>query len=847
MLSVLRFLAVVFVLALPVAAQEPTQTDYTQWDKVATSAEKAVADGNNAPDSQLSALRAELVKWRTEFTQAQGANGDQITVVKDQIAALGPAPAEGATEDAAIAQRRKELTDTLAKLQAPGLSATEASSRADGIIKNIDKITRERQADKLLRLSPSPVNPANWSAGWDTLRWMVGWILDETLTRFGQPMNFETMRDNAPLIAGLLVVAFVLILRGSAWMGRITRWLLAKTAMRGGQLVSSVVSIGQVVLPVAGALMLTSALKLTTLFGPIVTEFFVMLPAVMAISIGMWWLGARIFPADPKVPSVLGFTGARRAEGQIHATALGVLFSLELLVERWIGPRAEDYLGGYGQVTAAKAREVADRAQEALSVLQAPLLIAAGIALFRLGQMIRRNLAVLETKDDAALFQIKLIRWVANLTIAVGVVGPALGLIGYISAASALVWPTIATLALLALVIVAQNYIADLYAILTKSEDHRDEMLVPILVGFGFTLLALPVLMLIWGARPSDLVEMWTNFIDGFSVGGVKLSPGVFLTFVVVFAIGYSLTRLVQGALRTSILPKTSLDRGGQTAIISGTGYVGVFLAALLAISIAGINLSSLAIVAGALSVGVGFGLQTIVQNFVSGIILLVERPISEGDWIKVGAEQGIVKAISVRSTRIETFDKSEVIIPNATLIAGQVTNMTKTNRTGRVLIPVGVAYGSDTRKVEKVLLDIAQDHPLVMMNPAPSIVFIGLGADSLNFEIRAILSDVGFANSVKTEMLHRIVERFTEEQIEIPFAQRDLWLRNPDKLAEALATEEGGRHAAAWTAAAAPKRTGITPYQTEGRKPDDPRLRDDSDGGQLENNDGSEDGDERN
>ncbi len=787
MISALRILLLALFLALPAAAQEAVGPDYDAWEQTAARADEILADGT-ATDAQLSDLRAQIVKARNEFVAAQGANADQIETLRNQIAALGPAPAEGESEDATIAARREELNERLARLQAPGITAGEAASHADGVIRKIDRITRDRQADKLLRLSPSAANPVNWPAAVSLFRWMGVWIYEETVWRFTRPINFETLRNNAPLIVGLLIVAGLLLARGGRWMGWLNEWLLTKTAMRGRELISGVVSIGQVVLPVIGAVLLTTALSSTAFFGPIMLRLFELMPVVLLIILQAWWLGGRVFPTRPGVSSALNLAEEGRTEGRFHAVMLGLATGLQVLLIDWIVPRAQDYLGGAGNVSADKAQEVAQRADAAISVLQVPLQIFAALVLFRMGQLLRKQGSLRREQDEDTAFRYKLLHWVGYAAIVIGICAPVLGVIGYVSAANALIWPAILSLGLLALVAVIQSFLAELYVMFGRGDETRREGLVPVLAGFVLMLAAMPILALIWGARIEDMAELWTSFRTGVSFGGVRISPTVFLTFAVVFAIGYMVTRLLQGALKSSILPKTTIDKGGQNAIISGLGYVGIFLAALLAISSAGIDLSSLAIVAGALSVGIGFGLQNIVSNFVSGIILLIERPISEGDWIEVGTQQGVVRAISVRSTRIETFDRAEVIVPNADLISGQVTNWTRGNKTGRVIVPVGVAYGSDTRKIEGILREIAENHPLVMMNPEPRALFVGFGADSLNFEIRAILSDVNFKMQVLSDMNHQIAARFTAEGIEIPFAQRDIWLRNPEALRPAPA-----------------------------------------------------------
>ncbi len=253
---------------------------------------------------------------------------------------------------------------------------------------------------------------------------------------------------------------------------------------------------------------------------------------------------------------------------------------------------------------------------------------------------------------------------------------------------------------------------------------------------------------------------------DGVTLGGVRLSASVIITFTAVFALGFGLTRLIQTILRGTVLPRTRLDAGGKNAVLAGVGYLGFAVAGLAAVSAAGLNLSSLAIVAGALSVGIGFGLQNIVSNFVSGIILLVERPVKEGDWIEVGAFSGYVKGISVRSTEITTFDRASVIVPNSDLIAGTVLNRTHTGMSGRLQVPISTTYDADPRKVEAILIEIAEQHPLILEDPAPRVLFLALGADTMDFELRCWLRDVNFSLSARSDLNFEIMERFKADNI---------------------------------------------------------------------------------
>jgi small-conductance mechanosensitive channel len=253
-------------------------------------------------------------------------------------------------------------------------------------------------------------------------------------------------------------------------------------------------------------------------------------------------------------------------------------------------------------------------------------------------------------------------------------------------------------------------------------------------------------------------------------------------------------SRAVQTILLDEALPRYNIHKGVQLSIARLVNYAILCIGCLVLLQVMGASLTSLTIFGGALSVGIGFGLQTIVNNFASGLILLFERPIKVGDTIQLATELGKVKKLGLRSTIIQTFDNAEIVIPNSDLISGQVTNWTLAERRARLKLSVGVAYGSDIEKVLKILLSVAEEHPMILATPPPRALLLDFGASSLDFELRVWVADFDDRRLVQSELNQEINSEFTDAGIEIPFPQTDLHLRTiDDEAADVLRMPEIG------------------------------------------------------
>jgi potassium efflux system protein len=264
-----------------------------------------------------------------------------------------------------------------------------------------------------------------------------------------------------------------------------------------------------------------------------------------------------------------------------------------------------------------------------------------------------------------------------------------------------------------------------------------------------------------WGVQSDDLASSVRAAFFGVTFGGVTISLSSVVFSLVLFALVYGATRGLQYWLDTRYLPHTNLDTGLRNSIKTSLGYVGFIIAVALALGYLGLSFEKLAIVAGALSVGIGFGLQSIVNNFVSGLILLWERAIRVGDWIVVGDEQGFVRRINVRSTEIETFDRAMMIVPNSNLITGVVKNWVRTDRVGRLKISLSVQSGADPDKVRDLLIGAAKAHDLVLSIPAPQVLLTSLEAAAYKYDLLAYVDDVETSQRVKSELLFEIHRRF--------------------------------------------------------------------------------------
>jgi small-conductance mechanosensitive channel len=300
--------------------------------------------------------------------------------------------------------------------------------------------------------------------------------------------------------------------------------------------------------------------------------------------------------------------------------------------------------------------------------------------------------------------------------------------------------------------------------------------LTPVIMLFYFYILFILALQTL-GVYPTKEAAMKSFQSFNLAAGSWAVSPGM-LVDAAITIYGVSLfSKAIQGLLLQEVLPRYNAAIGVRFSIVRLVNYAMLAIGFILVLHVLGVQLTNLTILGGALGIGVGFGLQAIVTNLASGLILLFERPIKVGDIIQVNDEVGEIKNLGLRATVVQTFDNAEIVIPNSDLVTGQVTNWTLAERLARVKIPVGVAYGTDITKVLEILMSCADESPMVLSKPSPSALFLAFGESSLDFELRVWIPEFNDRLTVLSELNQEINSEFKLAGIEIPFPQRDVHL----------------------------------------------------------------------
>ncbi|PQM62255.1 MAG: DUF3772 domain-containing protein [Rhodobacteraceae bacterium] len=774
------FFMIILCFVMPLSAQSVEKSELIlKWERLASRADE-VLEKSQASNDTLKIILADLLKQRKEVYDTQVFSESKISKLSEELEALGLPPDRGITENTIIASRRADLKNLIEITTVPFVISSGMLKRTDFLIQEANMILRERLTQKLFSYGATPFDSGLWPTAFRDIKGFLSRMVRETMTVLNSDTQRTLFFQKIPIMTVLITVGiFLFFIHFKGVLYGTFHFVANPQSKVFVPLVEvSLNSLSYLLLFLSGFVVI-QAFKFSGLFGYNGITFIDALIPVVVTLVCSRWLSQNLCHDKIRLQELGGLVVDDGRTGSKFFNWLGILFSISILI---------NYLAEAGSWTVGTQ-----------AILHFPLLTLTSVFLFQLVGLLRQNVSPQtdDPKEQLNKIKFQLPIQLQNLLRIIIIVAPILAAAGYLYAAQKLIYPILVSLALIAL---SSIIFSILYSIFDAFSDPSVKVkgkltgsrwaLVPVLLVLVLGGINVPIIALIWGAQSSDIHEIWLRLNEGIPLGSARVTLPGLISLVVIFCFGFALTRLTQRVLRNSVLPKTTLDSGGRNALLSGVGYSGIILSTMIAISSTGLDLSSLAIVAGALSVGLGFGLQTIVSNFVSGVILLIERPIKEGDWIEVAGFSGTVRKISVRSTQIQTFDRGTVIVPNSELISGSVLNYTHSNSMGRVRVPVGVAYGTDPRRVETILLRIAESHPQVLKDPGPSVVFMGFGSDSIDFEIRAFMKDVGYVLAIKSEMNYEITEAFNKEGIEIPFAQRDVNIKNFESLKTVLSDE---------------------------------------------------------
>ncbi len=778
---------------------------FLRWTYTLDASERVIND-TEVVDPNLRPIRENLLIVRESASEARADAQRAIETPRDLLAALGPAPKEGEpAESEEIVNQRNALTVEIARFDARVKQSNIILARTEELLKRLSHIEYDTIAGVLGKRSAWPLAPATIVAGLKQI--------PERFADLGRALNnwWRFGKSGAGSLTNIgLFIAIVAI--GIFLIERARRWAIPRygrdPAFRHPSLARRFVAIlvetlTRVVLP--GVLIAVTAfffIRGTAIPDEIRSILYTLVFSALQYVV-VTGLSSTALSANRPQWRISSFTNdaAKNLDESIRSFVI-VLLVINFVIAFLIPTGDRVRVGGILDLNF-------DKELNAVVGMVALIVIAVfGWRVFR-GRNWRFEVFDAESEtvsERRPWFAARLLLTLARGGLIVAVVFAVFGYLNFgIYLTARLAW----SLALIAVAILIRGLIVEALRQAT-SEDNRVGRRVRELTGFkdidvqrtvfwsrlflDVVLLAVAsgLLLLLWGVPWADLKLAAITVFDGVTVGNFSFSLTNVLLAIFVFGLLLIGIRFFKRFLSDRVLAQTTLDIGVRDAITTGVGYVGIVIAILIAISLLGLEFTKLALIFGALSVGIGFGLQHIVNNFISGVILLAQRPIKAGDWIVLGSRtEGYVKHISVISTEIQTFDNASVIVPNSQLVTSEVLNWMHKSNVGRATVSVGVAYDSDPEQIRDLLLGVLDGRDEVLKRPAPDVLFRDFGDSALVFELRFFLRDIDRRLSITSSVRYEIKRVFKEAGIVIPFPQRDIHLI--DSAEEAVRATEGG------------------------------------------------------
>ncbi|KMO32735.1 hypothetical protein VQ03_26005 [Methylobacterium tarhaniae] len=744
---VLGAVALLLALVLPAAAQ----TDDARRAELRAGIAAAQAEANRLQGDfkgllgvrdRIEALIAEARALRRDTESARSR-------LQAQLAEIGRAT----VPDAAGAEKRQAETD-LAQVEARLRQDGQSLRAAEDLLNRVTEARRSLFARRLLATSPSPLTPTFWSELLDRAVPQVGERMAELGARATDNAWDEDFLGLAVILILALAISWIFRAVGRRLARRWRRFVeRAGIGPRRAAAIHALIDLGVMVVPVPLALALLLLLNDDTDLSPgsLDSLFVRFLAAVAGVLLGTGILRAMVAPRDPAVRLL---AVGDRAARTIHrtGTAMLMIYAAALVF-------AEFTVMAHLGVAIGEAATI-------LAVLACCALLA--------GALVRLAHAPPPGEDEAAAMAaaspVGFLGALAPVAWAVTAAAIACVLLGLTALGAFLVGRLLVTGVLVALgwillicvdaLSVGAEDVARSARLtgLCRTFTLRPETLALASIAASGLLHALVVGAMVfvvigpWSLAHGELNPFQDAFL-GTTVADLRGWVGAAGLALIVFGSGLLATRLATGWLDRRFLPHTRLDSGARYSVITVVGYGGLALTLVVALGQLGVNPQSLTVIAGALSVGIGFGLQSIVSNFVSGLIVLAERPIRVGDLVTVKGEEGRVRKISVRSTLIATGDRTDLVVPNTDLITSIVRNKTLTDDTQRLRVPLLLDKETDIEVLHEILLKVVERHPNVAAHPAPSALLMRIGEHGLEYEVRCFLVDLAASDATRSEL----------------------------------------------------------------------------------------------